>query len=53
MESNCQACRLINGEDPCTGPHLQAAMFQAKQMPPRTEVEAFCHQARQQFAQDD
>ena len=37
---------------PGTGPYLQAAMFQAKQMPPLTEVEAFCQQARQHFAQD-
>jgi hypothetical protein len=37
---------------PGTGPSLQAAMFQAQQTPPRTEVEVFCQQARQQFAQD-
>jgi len=37
---------------PGTGPYLQAAMFQAQHMPLRTEVEAFCQQARQRFAQD-
>ena len=36
---------------PGPGPSLQAAMFQAKQMPPLAEVKTFCQQARQRFAQ--
>jgi diadenosine tetraphosphate (Ap4A) HIT family hydrolase len=34
------------------GPSIQAAMFQAGNAPPRSEVEAFCHRARVRLGQD-
>ena len=34
------------------GPSVQAAMFQAGNAPPRSEVEAFCHQARTRLEPD-
>ena len=34
------------------GPSVQAAMFQAGNAPPQSEVEAFCHQARTRLEQD-
>ena len=34
------------------GPGVQTAMFQAGSVPPRGEVEAFCHQARARLGSD-